>query len=101
LIFLQLDSYAMPDREISKEVVIINELGLHARAAAMIAILARNAKTRVWILKDDESADASSIIDILTLACAKGSKIRLKIDDPSDLGILNDIVQLVEDGFGE
>jgi phosphocarrier protein HPr len=91
----------MSGQEISKDVVIVNELGLHARAAALIATRAQNAKKKVWILKDDERVDASSVIDILTLACMKGSKIRLKIDDPSDADILNDIVQLVEDGFGE
>jgi phosphocarrier protein len=46
-------------------------------------------------------ADASSVIDLLTLACEKGSKITLKIDDPSDLEILNELVRLVESGFGE
>ena len=45
--------------------------------------------------------DAASIIDILTLVCPKGSKITLKIDDQSDLDILNDMAQLIESGFGE
>ena len=45
--------------------------------------------------------DAASIIDIITLACAKGSKITLKIDDQSDLDILNNIAKLIETGFGE
>jgi phosphotransferase system HPr-like phosphotransfer protein len=55
----------------------------------------------VWIIKDGKKADASSIIDILTLVCPKGSIITLKIDDQSDLGILKDLVQLIESGFGE
>jgi phosphocarrier protein len=87
--------------ELSKHVTITNHLGLHARSAAKIAKLAQNGKSNVWIIKDGKKADASSIIDILTLVCPKGSIITLKIDDRSDLGILNDLVQLIENGFGE
>jgi len=72
------------DKRLSKSVTITNDLGLH-----------------VWIIKDEEKVDAASIIDILTLACAKGSKITLKIDDQSDLYILNNIAKLIESGFGE
>ena len=66
-----------------------------------IAKLVQNVKSNVWIIKDGKKVDASSIIDILTLVCPKGSMITLKIDDQSDLGILNDLVQLIESGFGE
>ena len=87
--------------ELSREVVIVNELGLHARSAAKIAALAQNSKAAVWVQKDAEKADASSIVDILTLACEKGSKITLIIEDKADRPILEDIVNLVETGFGE
>jgi phosphocarrier protein len=53
-------------------VVIINELGLHARSAARIAKLAQNANSKVWLIRGKERVDASSIIDILSLACPKG-----------------------------
>ncbi|UCD31572.1 MAG: HPr family phosphocarrier protein [Desulfobacterales bacterium] len=85
----------------SKEVIIKNPFGLHARAATKIATLAKNVKSNVWIIKDDQRADASSIIEILTLACAQGSKVTIAIEDDSDLSILTDLVQLVESGFGE
>jgi phosphocarrier protein len=87
--------------ELSREVVIVNELGLHARSAARIAELAQNSKAAVWVKKDAEKADASSIVDILTLACEKGSKITLIIEDKADRQILEDIVNLIETGFGE
>lgn len=86
---------------LSMDVTITNAFGLHARAAAKIAKLVQNVKSKVWIIKEGEKADASSIIDILTLACEKGSKITLKIDDQSDLEILNKLADLVESGFGE
>ncbi|MEE9497471.1 MAG: HPr family phosphocarrier protein [Desulfobacterales bacterium] len=87
--------------ELSREVVIVNELGLHARSAAKIAELAQNSKAAVWVKKDAEKADASSIVDILTLACEKGSKITLIIEDKADRPILADIAHLIERGFGE
>ena len=87
--------------EFSKKVVIVNELGLHARSASKIAKLAQNAKSTIWVIKDNEKADASSIIDILTLACPKGSKIALSADSQLDIDIINEIIALVERGFEE
>ncbi len=86
---------------LSRDVVIINELGLHARSAAGIAKLAQNANSKVWLIRGKERVDASSIIDILSLACSKGSKITLEIDKESDINILNEIIELVKKGFGE
>ncbi len=89
------------ENELSRCVTITNDLGLHARSAAKIAKLVQNVTSNVWIIKDGKKADASSIIDILTLVCPKGSIITIKIDDQSDIRILNDVVQLIESGFGE
>ena len=84
-----------------KVATIKNELGLHARSAALIARIAGNSAANVWLKKDDKKADASSIIDILTLACEKGTKIRIIIEDLADINILDAIVDLVDSGFGE
>ena len=93
----------MPKSEpaLSREVTIVNELGLHARSAAQIATLANGSQASVWIQKGDQKADASSIVDILTLACEKGTKITIRIENKSDFNILEAITQLVESGFGE
>ena len=85
----------------SRDALIINELGLHARSAARIAKLAQNANSKVWLIRGKERVDASSIIDILSLACSKGSKITLEIDEESDIDILNEIIELIKKGFGE
>jgi len=86
---------------LSREITIVNEFGLHARSAAKIAELANRSKASVWIQKGDEKADASSIVDILTLACEKGTKITIRIENKSDFSILENITELVESGFGE
>ena len=86
---------------LSKNVTITNPLGLHARSAAKIAKLVKKARSNVWIIKDKDKANASSIIDILSLAGIKDSELTLLIEDASDIDILNDLAQLIEDGFGE
>ena len=67
----------------------------------MIANLAIKAASDVWLCKNGEQVDASSIIDILSLACVKGADVILKIEDPADMSILNEIITLFEKGFGE
>ena len=84
-----------------RNVVIINDFGLHARAAAKVSKIAQDAAANVWMVKDGERVDAGSIVDILTLAGTKGSKIRIEIEDPYDSAILDEMVSLIEDGFGE
>ena len=93
----------MDDRvdDFSRDVVITNELGMHARSAAKIVEIAKHAESEVRLVRDDEEVDAKSVIDILTLACAKGSKIKIRIENRSDMKILNNIVELIKTGFGE
>ncbi len=92
---------AVLDEEFRKEVLVVNELGFHARTAAEIAKLAQQAASKIWLIKDNEKVDASSIIDILTLACGKGSRVAFVAESQSDMPVLNNIVHLVENGFGE
>ena len=87
--------------KLSKELVIVNELGLHARAAAMIAKAAGNAKSKLWIIKNEEEVDAASILDMLSLECSNGTKITLKVNDKADIEIFNNIASLIENGFRE
>ncbi len=89
------------DVELTKDVTVVNELGFHARTAAQIAKLAQNAVSGIWIIKDGEKVDDSSIIDILTLACGKGSRVTFSVENQSDATVMNDIVKLVDSGFGE
>jgi phosphotransferase system HPr (HPr) family protein len=90
-----------PTQALSQKVTLINELGLHARSAAMIAKTAQKAHASVWIEKDGNRVDATSIMDLLTLACSKGTGITVVIKDPNDMPILDHIVRMVKEGFGE
>ena len=92
---------AHSDPQLTRQVIIVNELGLHARSAAKIAKLAGQSKAAVWIQKGSARADASSILEILALECEKGSKIKIGIENMADSDILEAITKLVEAGFGE
>ena len=89
------------ENNLSREAIVKNELGLHARPAAMIARVATKAKSDVWLCREDEQVDASSIIDILSLACLKGTEVTLKIQTPDDMDILDEIITLFENNFEE
>ena len=86
---------------LSRTVNITNQLGLHARAAAKIAKIAESASAGVWIIRNRQRADASSILDILTLANEEDAHITIAVDNPSDMDILNAIEEMVKKGFGE
>ena len=84
-----------------RDVTIVNDLGLHARAAAKLAKLAQQASGPVWLEADSERVDAGQILDILTLAAAKGNQVRVEIENAADADILDLIAELFADGFGE
>jgi phosphocarrier protein HPr len=85
----------------SKTLRIVNDLGLHARSAAKLAQLAGEANEGVWIMKNGNTADATSMLDILTLDCPAGTEITVGIDDEGDSNILERIAALIRSGFGE
>lgn len=91
----------MLSEELKTDVIVSNPLGLHARPAAMIAKLAMKADGDIWLTMDDETVDASSIIDILSLACTNGARITLEAESKSDIEILRKIRSLFEKGFDE
>jgi len=80
---------------------LVNALGLHARSAAMIAQVAKKARAGVRVKRGDMEADAASVIDILTLACPAGETLEFIIEDPEDCDILKNLLNLVNNGFGE
>ena len=87
--------------QLSITVKIVNELGLHARSAVKIVQIAQHAKSNVWISRNGDRVDAKSIIDILTLACAKGTIVTISVEQEPDIAIIKDISTLIENGFGE
>ncbi len=84
-------------------VTIPNALGLHARPAAQIAKTVQDAGVNARLVTDHETVDASSIIDILTLGCIKGSQVTLEVEKSGARAeqALRHLIYLFENGFGE
>jgi phosphocarrier protein HPr len=98
-----ISGYLMPSISgpLSRDVTIVNELGLHARAAAKLAKLAQQAVGPVWLQAGPERIDAKQVIDILTLAAGNGDQVQVGIEAAADMATLDLIVALFADGFGE
>jgi 16S rRNA (cytidine1402-2'-O)-methyltransferase len=88
-------------KELVKKLKIKNSLGLHARAASKIVELANQHESRLFLKKDDQEVDGSSILSILTLSCPKGTEIQARIvGEDSDL-FMGKLCELFEQKFGE
>jgi len=83
------------------EVQISNRLGLHARAAARFVHLANRFKARISVSKENSRVDGKSILGLLTLAAAKGSRLRLAGDGEDEEQALAELAALVRGRFGE
>lgn len=80
---------------------IINELGLHARAAATLVRLTGRLDCAIAIAKDGQRVNGKSILGMMTLAAAKGSVIDVRCEGPGAAEALDAIGALIADRFGE
>jgi len=85
----------------TKEVEIINKLGLHARAAAKITQLSGKFQSEVWLSRNDHKVNAKSIMGVMMLAANKGSKINIETTGPDEVEAIHALINLVQDYFGE
>src|SRR5918996_5551337 len=84
-----------------REVVVTNELGLHARAAARFVHLATQFRSQIRIGRDAKMMDGKSIMGILLLAAARGTMLTITAHGPDEAAAIDALAQLVESGFGE
>lgn len=82
---------------------VINQLGLHARAAAQLVRLAGSFQSNLELKRTDNQvvADAKSILSVLTLAAAKGTNLELQIEGADEKKALAAIEKIFQEGFGE
>ena len=86
---------------IKTTVTISNKLGLHARASAKLTKLAASFKSDVWMARGERRVNAKSIMGVMMLAAAKGSKIVVETSGDDEEEALAALVQLIEQKFGE
>ena len=85
----------------SQTVTVVNQLGVHARAAAKFVHLATRFEARVRVARDGREMDGKSIMGILLLAAARGTAITVTADGADESEAVEALVALVQSGFGE
>ena len=86
---------------VTRSVEVTNALGLHARAAARFVHLATRFSSQIRVSRDAKVMDGKSIMGILLLAAARGTRLTISADGPDETTAVDSLVQLVESGFGE
>ena len=86
---------------LSREVVVANAQGLHARPADLLAREARKWQSRIELVADDQRADGKSILELLTLAAESGTRLVVEATGPDALEALEAIGVLFERKFNE
>jgi phosphocarrier protein len=84
-----------------QEVEIVNKLGLHARASAKLTETAGRYKADIWVSRNGRRVNAKSIMGVMMLAAAKGSRIIIQTEGPDEADAIAAVAQLVAERFGE
>ncbi|MFM9887615.1 MAG: HPr family phosphocarrier protein [Burkholderiales bacterium] len=83
------------------EIEIVNRLGLHARASAKLTQTAAGFRSEVWISRNGRRVNAKSIMGVMMLAAAKGSRVLIEADGEDAQSALSALQDLINDKFGE
>jgi phosphocarrier protein HPr len=84
-----------------REVEIVNKLGLDAPASAKLAQLAAKYQCDVSLARSGRKVNAKSLMGVMMLVAAKGSRVLLETDGPDEIEALDAIVALIGNYFGE
>ena len=84
-----------------KEVLVQNQVGLHARPATFFIQRANEFKSSIWVEKEERRVNAKSLLGVLSLGIVGGTDIRIIADGADEEQAVNGLVKLVESGFSE
>ena len=86
---------------ISKEVLIVNKLGMHARAAAKFVQIASGFEAEILLCREDKEVNGKSIMGVMMLAVAKGMQFNIIASGADEEEAVRELGYLVQDRFGE
>jgi len=86
---------------ISKELEIINKLGLHARASTKLTQTASKFASDIWIARNGRRVNAKSIMGVMMLAAAKGALVTIEANGEDEVAAIDALTALIQDYFGE
>jgi len=81
--------------------MIVNQLGLHARAAAQLVNLANRFESKITVIKGRDAANGKSIMGVLMLAAAAGTRLKVDAEGPDCEEAVRRIGELIGNRFGE
>ena len=85
----------------SKDVMVQNQVGLHARPATFFIQKANEFRSSIWIEKEERRVNAKSLLGILSLGIIGGTQIKIIADGADEQAAVNALLELVESGFSE
>ncbi len=85
----------------SKDLIIENRNGLHARPAALFVKTSSRFQSEVWVEKDGERVNGKSIMGLMMLAAGKGSILRVTAEGNDASNVLTELEVLIQTRFGE
>ena len=86
---------------ISRNVTIINSMGLHARPATFFVQSAHKFKSSIWVESGDRIVNAKSLLGVLSLGIAKGMTVTLIADGYDEEEAIANLEKLIDSGIGE
>jgi phosphocarrier protein HPr len=86
---------------LKQDALIINKLGLHARASAKLTQLASQYPCEVWLTRNTRRINAKSIMGVMMLAASKGSTISIETNGEQEQEAMTALLALINDYFGE
>lgn len=84
-----------------KDVVVQNQVGLHARPATFFIQKANEYKSSIWVEKEERRVNAKSLLGVLSLGILGGTSIRIIADGVDEQNAVDDLVELVQSVFAE
>ena len=86
---------------ISKEVVIDNQVGLHARPATFFIQKANEFKSSIWVEKEERRVNAKSLLGVLSLGIVKGTAVKISADGADEEAAIETLSALIDSDFSE
>ena len=84
-----------------KDVMVQNQVGLHARPATFFIQKANEFKSSIWIEKEERRVNAKSLLGILSIGIVGGTQIRIIADGADEQEAVTALTELVDSGFAE
>ncbi|MBP3310498.1 MAG: HPr family phosphocarrier protein [Ruminococcus sp.] len=84
-----------------REVMVKNQVGLHARPATFFIQKANEFKSSIWIEKEERRVNAKSLLGILSLGIVGGTAVKVIADGADEKAAVDALIELVDSGFSE